>query len=171
MAITKTQKSELVDLYIKDLGEAKNVVIIKQSGITVNAASKLRIELEAAGGKMTVIRKRLFLRSLTEAKYQDVGIGDLEGSVVAMYSLSDEYAPLKAINNAIKQWKKEKSPYTVEYVGGWYEKNWKNASYVGELANLPTKEELIGKLLFLLKHPVQKLTGTLDAIAKKKQEA
>jgi large subunit ribosomal protein L10 len=91
----------------------------------------------------------------------------LDGAVVAVYATEDEYAPMKAIQKFIKDSKKADKKHTIEYVGGWFDKEWKDGAYVQALATLPSKEELVGKLLFLLKHPVQKLVGTLDAIANK----
>jgi hypothetical protein len=32
----------------------------------------------------------------------------------------DEHAPLKALQKLSKQWKKDKAPYSLEYVGAWY---------------------------------------------------
>jgi|GEM_PF-681980 len=167
MAISKDQKKGLVQGYGKDLSSASNVVILKQSGIPVNESNALRIGLDNVGGKINIVRKRLFLRSLADAGYETVEHKTLDGAIVALYSTSDEYAPLKEVQKYIKSLKKADKKYGFEYVGGRFEKEWKDAAYVGALATLPSKEELVGKFLFLLKHPVQKLVGTLDAIAKK----
>jgi large subunit ribosomal protein L10 len=119
---------------------------------------------------MIVARKRLLLLSLKKVWFEEVPHKDINGSIVLLLSNEDEFAPLKVVNKAVKGRKKSQAKRTYEYVGGWYEKKRKSWQYVNELANLPTREELIGKLLFLLKHPIQKFVGTVDAIAKKKSE-
>ncbi len=167
MAISKDQKNGLVQGYGKDLSSATNVIILKQSGIPVNESNAMRIALDSVGGKINVVRKRLFLRSLEAAGYQAVEHKDLDGATVALYATTDEFAPLKEVQKYIKSLKKAEKKYGFEYVGGWFDKQWKDAAYVQALATLPSKEELVGKFLFLLKHPVQKFVGTLDAIAKK----
>jgi large subunit ribosomal protein L10 len=167
MAITKQQKVALVSQYANDLGDAKNVVLIKQSGVSVNDSNTLRMSLTDVWGKFNVIRKRLFLKSLENSGLEMVNHDALDGAVVAVYATEDEYAPMKAIQKFIKDSKKADKKHTIEYVGGWFDKEWKDGAYVQALATLPSKEELVGKLLFLLKHPVQKLVGTLDAIANK----
>lgn len=167
MAITKQQKVALVSQYAGDLGNAKNVVLIKQSGVSVNDSNALRMSLADVWGKFNVIRKRLFLKSLENSGLEMVNHDALDGAVVAVYATEDEYAPMKAIQKFIKDSKKADKKHTIEYVGGWFDKEWKDGAYVQALATLPSKEELVGKLLFLLKHPVQKFVGTLDAIAKK----
>lgn len=169
MAISKDQKKSLIKGYEKDLASATNVVILKQTGIPVNESNGLRIALANVGGRLNIIRKRLFLRSLADAGYETVEHKDLDGAVVALYSTTDEYAPLKEVQKYIKALKKAEKKYGFEYVGGWFDKQWKDAAYVSALATLPTKEELVGKFLFLLKHPIQKFVGTLDAIKTKKE--
>jgi len=47
------------------------------------------------------------------------------------------------------------------------EKKWLDSATMTEVANLPSKEELIGKMMFLFKYPVQSFTSVLDQIAKK----
>lgn len=169
MAISKDQKKSLIKGYGKDLASATNVVILKQSGIPVNESNALRMSLANVGGTFNIVRKRLFLLSLAEAGYEKVEHKDLDGAVVALYSTTDEYAPLKEVQKYIKSLKKADKKYGFEYVGGFFDKQWKDAAYVSALATLPSKEELVGKFLFLLKHPIQKFVGTLDAIKTSKE--
>jgi ribosomal protein L10 len=67
MAITKDKKKALLATYVSDLKDATNAVIIKQTGIPVALANKIRIELKAADGKMSILKKRIFLRALKDA--------------------------------------------------------------------------------------------------------
>ncbi len=83
------------------------------------------------------------------------------------YNEQDEHAPLKVINTHKKKRAKEKRVFGMEYVGGWYATSRQKAAYVAELANLPSKEELVGKFLFLLNHPVSGFVRVLQAIADK----
>jgi len=71
------------------------------------------------------------------------------------------------IHKHAKLWKKEKQEYTIDYVGGWYDAIWQDKSYVTELAALPSKEELVGKFLYMLNHPVSSFARVLKAIADK----
>jgi hypothetical protein len=43
-------------------------------------------------------------------------------------------------------------------------------NYIDELANIPSREELLSKLVRLFNYPVQSLTSVLNQIAKKKSE-
>lgn len=116
MAITKQQKVALVSQYANDLGNTKNVVLIKQSGVSVNDSNTLRMDLDAVGGKFNVVRKRLFLKSLENSGLEMVNHEALDGAVVAIYATDDEYAPMKAVQKFIKESKKADKKHTVEYV-------------------------------------------------------
>lgn len=171
MAITKEKKQELVKQYVQDLQEAKNLIVFKQSGLSVSKDAEIRREVRETEWKYNVIRKRLFLRALKEAGYPEVDLEQLPGSAVAVYAREDEYAPLKVINKYLKEFKKAKDAETnFEFLGGWFDKEWKDAEYVNELANIPSREELLSKLVWIFNYPVQSLTSVLDQIAKKKVE-
>ena len=171
MAITKEKKQSLIKEYVQDLQEANNLVLIKQSWLPVSADAQVRKSVRSENGKFNVIRKKLFLRALKEAWYPDIDLNQLSWSAVAVYSKWDEYAPLKVINKYLKDFQKSKE-YTAsfEFLGWYFNKEWKDGSYVNELANIPSREELLSKLVWLFNYPVQSLTSVLDQIAKKKVE-
>ena len=110
----------------------------------------------------------MFLKGVAD-DFQGASLDVMEGSIAVLYSYNeeDEHAPLKVINNFRKQWKKAKLDSTFDYVGGWYDTVWQDAAYVGELAALPSKEELVGKFLYMLNHPVSSFARVVKAIADK----
>jgi len=167
MAITKDKKKQLLKSYITDLENTKNAVIVKQSAIPVTLANKMRIELKNVEGKMNIIKKRIFLRALKDAGLEEVSIDVLEGPVFALYAKNDEYAPLKVINKYLKEFKKENKKSALSFIGGRFEKKRQSGEYVDELANIPSKEELISKLCYLFNYSLQSFACVLSEIAKK----
>lgn len=171
MAISKEKKVNLVKEYVQDLQDAKNLIIIKQSGLPVSVDTDVRRDIRDESGKFNVIRKRLFLRALKDAWYPEIDLHQIPWSVVAVYAKWDEYAPLKVINKYLKSFKKDKdSTSSFEFVLWYFDGERKDAEYVSELANIPSKEDLLSKLVRLFNYPVQSLTSVLDQIAKKKAE-
>ncbi len=167
MAITKDKKKALLATYVSDLKDATNAVIVKQNGIPVTLANKIRMELKTADGKMNILKKRIFLRALKDAGLEDVSVDTLEGSVFALYSHENEFGPLKVINKYLKEFKKENKGAEFSFIGWWFEKKWQGGEYVNELANVPTKEELLSKLCYLFNYPLQSFACVLSEIAKK----
>ncbi len=170
MALLKAQKVELAQHYVQELNKAKNTVILKQYGLPVNELTALRKGVTEAEGKMEVIKKRVFLKGIQgSGSYEGVDLATLDGSIILLHSYNeaDEHAPLKVLHKQKKIRTKEKYEFGFDYLGGWYDKMWQTGSYVKELAGLPSKEELIGKFLFLLNHPVSSFARVLQAIADK----
>ena len=168
MTISKEKKVELVKQYVQDLTSAKNVVVLQQSGLPVTLSTEIRKEVIAASGKYNVVRKKLFLLALKEAGFDAVAESDLDGSVVDLYANDDEYAPMKVVNKYAKQvaGTKELSA-SIKFLGAWYDKKWHDSDYVTELANIPSREELLSKLAYLFNYPVQSFAAVVDQIAKK----
>ncbi|HMS91135.1 MAG TPA: 50S ribosomal protein L10 [Candidatus Absconditabacterales bacterium] len=167
MTITKEKKNQLLAKYKGDLSSATNAVIVKQSGIPVTLANKIRMELKVADGNMNIIKKRIFLKALKDAGLEEIGVDTLEGSVFALYATENEFGPLKVINKYLKEFKKANKGSEFTFLGGWFEKKWQGGEYVDELANIPTKEELLSKLCYLFSYPLQSFACALNEVAKK----
>ena len=170
MAISKDKKKTLIDQYVSDLTSAQNVVIVQQIGVWVNTSSQVRKGILGADGKFNVVRKRLFLRALAEAGYETVDIEQLEGPIVVLYAMSDEYGPLKVVNKFAKEFVKDKdSNASFKFLGAWYDKKWNGGEYVTELANIPSREELLSKLAYLFNYPLQSFACVVNEVAKKQE--
>ena len=88
------------------------------------------------------------MKALEQAGYETVALDELEGPVVVLYANGDEYAPLKVVNKYAKQFASDKTSKTaVKFLGAWYDKKWNNGEYVTELANIPSREELLSNWL------------------------
>jgi large subunit ribosomal protein L10 len=167
MAITKDKKQELIEQYVSDLKSAQNVVIVQQTGISVNTSSSVRKDVLGTEGKFNVVRKRLFLRALAEAGYETIAIDQLEGAIGVLYASTDEYGPLKVVNKFAKEFVKDKSESSFKFLGAWYGKKWHDGAYVTELANIPSREELLSKLAYLFNYPLQSFACVVNEVAKK----
>lgn len=167
MAITRQKKEELIKDYIKDIQNCDNLVIVQQSWVNVPDATKIRKSMFWMWWKFNVIRKRLFLRALKEAWYEEIKLEDLDWSVVALYATWDQYWPLKVVNKFLKEYKKDKKQSSFSFLWWWFDKKWYNGEYIDDLANMPTKEELISKLAYIFNYPLQWFAGVLDQISKK----
>lgn len=171
MAITRQKKEELIKDYIKDLKDSDNLVILQQSWITVPDATKIRKSVMDIGWKFNVVRKRLFFIALKEAWYEWITLEDLDWPVAALYANGDQHGPLKVINKFLKQYKKEAKKSSFSFLWWWFDKKWQNWEYVNDLANMPSKEELISKLAYIFNYPLQWFAGVLDQISKKLWDA
>lgn len=169
MALTRQQKQELISQYADMLSSGKDVVLIEQKGLPVDAVVNFKKELATTTATSRIVKKRLLLQTAVNAGKESVDLGVLNGSLLAMELESEDFAPLKTIVKMNKAFKKAGKEYSYSFLGGWYGNAWKDAATVSELANIPSKEELVGKFLYLLKYPIQATAGVLDQIAKKQE--
>ena len=167
MAITKDKKKQLIKWYVEDLKSSNNIVIIQQKAVPVNAANRLRKDLSGTEWKFNVIRKRLFLIAVKEAGLDAIDIATLDGPVVAIFAKGDEFAPIKVVNKYLKEFKADDKGTSMTFLWGRFGKKRESAEYVSELANIPSKEELLSKLAYLFNYPLTSLACVLSKIAKK----
>ena len=167
MAVTKDKKKQLIKWYVEDLKSSNNIVIIQQKAVPVNAANRLRKDLSGTEWKFNVIRKRLFLIAVKEAGLDAIDIATLDGPVVAIFAKGDEFAPIKVVNKYLKEFKADDKGTSMTFLWGRFGKKRESAEYVSELANIPSKEELLSKLAYLFNYPLTSLACVLSKIAKK----
>jgi ribosomal protein L10 len=60
-----------------------------------------------------------------------------------LFSNDEGINGLKIIEKYKKEWKKNKLKSSIEYLGGWFDKEWRGADYVKVLSQIPSKEELV----------------------------
>lgn len=133
----------------KLLKDAKNVAVVDYTGMTVAQATDLRKAVKASGGQMKVTKNTLFKIASGQTNLS------LEGLSAFIFSLTDEIAPLKAVVG--------KLPFKLGIAGDRV----LTVAELTQLANTPTKETSIVKLMYLLNYNTSKLVRVLDAVANK----
>ena len=170
MAKSKAKKIELVAEYADVLSRATNVVVMDQSWLGVNVVNKLRRSLRQVGGSILFAKKKLLLKGAEETSLEKIQLSDLPWSLMLVIAndWDQAFAPLKQVNQSIKDYKKEQLPYKLSFLWWWMDSKWNDGSQITELANLPTKEELIAKLLYLMKYPIESFARVVNETAKTK---
>ena len=154
MALTKKQKIQLVADYEQLIKDADNIVVLSHEAIPVSVSVDLRKEFKREGSAYKVVKKKVFARALEQAWYE-VNFEEYKLPLSVLFLKWDGISTLKIVEKYTKAWKKEKLPYKLSYVGGYFDGKWQDAEYVKTLASLPSKEELVGKFLYMVKYPLQ----------------
>lgn len=157
MALTRTQKQELLDNYESGLAAAPHAFVLGFTGITVPQVTELRDKVRESGGQYQVVKNTLALRAV-----DGKGLGELAeqfvGPTAVVYTETDPVAVAKALTDF------RKDTPVVEFKGGVVDGQPINADQVESIASLPSRDELIAKLLFLLQSPQTRFVRTLAAI-------
>jgi large subunit ribosomal protein L10 len=158
MKSKKKKEEELNDLK-KDLAEAKNIVVSQFTGITVSQDTELRQKLRATGSKYRVVKNTL-ARIAAKGTPAEILSKALEGSTSIAYNNSDPVTLAKALTAYAKA-----NPVFV-FKTGMVEGRVVNLADLNAIASLPSKEELIAKLLFLLNAPAQRIAVAINGVAR-----
>ena len=160
--VLESKKQIVADLTDK-LQNAVSGVIVNYSGITVENDTKMRAELRKAGVEYAVIKN-----TMTKRACENVGYGELatalEGMTAIAISKDDAVAPAKIL----KEYADKIDSF--ELKAGFVEGKVLDQAGVLELANIPSKEILIGKLLGSIQSPLYGLACALQAIIDKDGE-
>jgi large subunit ribosomal protein L10 len=164
MALSKDQKQSVVDEITSLLGTSKMTVIARYQGISVKALQDLRRAAKQNGTKVKVVKNRLVIQSLKQTdKLKSVSTDMLTGMLLYAFNQEDEIAAAQILNNFA-----QKNP-SLEFVGAISQDgNFVSSDEVKDLANLPSKSQLLAGLINTLNSPLRNissgLTGNLQAI-------
>jgi large subunit ribosomal protein L10 len=150
----RAEKREAVSALHDVFAKTGVVVVAHYAGLTVADMTKLRSDMREAGGRVKVAKNRLVKLALegTDA----IGISDLmRGPTCLAYSDDPVTAPKVAVKFA-----KGNDKFVI--LGGAMGATVLDAQAVSSLADLPSLDELRGKLIGLVQAPASKIARTLN---------
>ena len=158
------QKQQIVESLAAKLRDAKSGVLVKYEGITVADDTALRAALRKAGVEYTVMKNTLTGRACEIAGYGDMK-QYLEGMTAIAISQDDPIAPAKIM----KQFADKINSFEIK--AGFVDGGVLDQAGVIALAETPSKEVLIGKMMGSLQSSLYSFAYVLQAIIDKDGEA
>lgn len=158
MALTKSEKDDVVAEVADLLSSSKMTVVAKFQGTTVKALQSLRRDAKENGTKVKVVKNRLVIKALQRHDtLKGVDVSQLEGMLLYAFNADDEVAPAQSLHTFAKL-----NP-TLEFVGAiTAEGLFIDADNVKALAVLPSKNQLIAQVVATLLSPVHDVTNALS---------
>ncbi len=157
MAISRKKKEELVESLAEKLGKSKAAVFTDYKGLSVEEINEVRNNLREKGIEFKVVKNTLFGLAIKEAKL-DIDAKELENHPVAVaFGYDDEVAPAKVVYNFAKNHE------SLEIIGGILEGKNIDVPMVNSLAQVPSREELIAKMIGSINAPVSNFVGVMHA--------
>lgn len=154
MPKTREQKEEIVAEMADKLSRMKSAVFTSISGYTMEDANTLREKGQTQGVELAVAKKTLLARALEKNGFT-LEKGGFEGSILTTISYDDEISAAKLMATFAKDRE------GIRIVGGILEGRMVDAAAVNQLASLPSKEELLAKLVGSLNAPVSGFVNVL----------
>jgi large subunit ribosomal protein L10 len=159
MAVTKARKTEQVEKLSADLKNVSNAVVATYSKLTVMQDYELRKALRGVGAKYKVVKNTLAERAAKGTKIEGA-LKDLSGVTSIAYTTGDPVAMAKALT----KYAKDTPEFTFKV--GVVEGRVISIKEIEALATMPSKEELMSKLLFLMNAPAQRLVTVMNAVGR-----
>jgi large subunit ribosomal protein L10 len=153
----RSEKQEDLDKLKVALAKVSSVILTTFQGITVEDDTKLRRAVQAAGGKYQVVKNTLAERACSGTPAEGL-LKNLTGTNSIAYTNTDPVALAKALTKVAKE------VPAFQFRAGLVEGRVISIAEIQQLANLPSKEELLSKIMFLLNAPAQRLAVTLNAL-------
>jgi large subunit ribosomal protein L10 len=157
MAVTKARKTEQVEKLSKDLSNVSHMVVATYTRLTVAQDYELRKALRGVGAKYQVVKNTLAERAAKGTKVEGA-LKDLAGVTSIAYTTGDPVAMAKALTKVAK----DAPEFTFKV--GVVEGRVISVKEIESLATMPSKEELMSKLLFLINAPAQRLATAINAV-------
>ena len=155
-------KKPVVDEISEGIKDAAAVVLVSYSGITVEQDTALRKELREAGVSYKVYKNTLMNFAFKETPCEALS-QHLEGPNAIAISKEDATAPARIIA------KYTKTVPTLKLVAGVVEDAYYDEKGMQALSAVPSREELLGKLLGSIQSPITNFARVISQIAEAKE--
>lgn len=156
-------KRAMVSEIADKIRRAQSVIICDYRGLTVEEDTKMRAELRNAGVEYAVLKNSMVERAAKEAGIDDAILDMLKGPSAFAFGYTDAVAPAKILKDNLGKFKKG------ELKGGILDGAVIDTATVSAIADLPSREQMLARMLGSMKSPVQKLAIALSEVAKQKE--
>jgi large subunit ribosomal protein L10 len=153
----RSEKQSDVERLRGELSGVSTLILSTFQGITVEQDTKLRRAIEAVGGRYEVVKNTLIERAGQGTPAGPL-LKDLKGPNSIAYTAADPVALAKAVTRIARD------VPAFQFRAGMVEGRVISIDEIRQLAELPSKDELLGKIMFLLNSPAQRLASALKAL-------
>ncbi|PYQ33347.1 MAG: 50S ribosomal protein L10 [Acidobacteria bacterium] len=154
--MNKNEKTQAISELEAAIGKARNAFLIDFKGVTVPQVTELRKQVRETGSKYLVVKNTLALIALKDSPM--IGMKDrFSGPTAVAYNSTDAVKLAKALTRFAKD------VPAMQFKGAMLDGQVVPTEQIQTIASLPSREELISKLLFVLQSPVRGLATVLQA--------
>jgi large subunit ribosomal protein L10 len=158
LELKKVAVEEIKDRFMK----AKSAVLVDYRGLTVEEATELRSKFRQAGVEYKVYKNNLVKLAIKDTEFEPLS-QDLTGPNAIAFGIEDAVIPAKIVKDFAKDHK------ALELKAGIVEGSYCNLEDIIKIADLPSREVLIGRFLGSVKAPVSNFAYFLSNLIKEQE--
>jgi large subunit ribosomal protein L10 len=155
--LNRDQKAAVIEEVAAQISESEAVYAVDYRGISVPQAAELRTRLRAADASFRVVKNTLGERAAEQAGAE--GLKELLTGPTAMTFVRGDAA---AAAKALRDFRRSTGNQLLEFKGGWMNGAPLSPAEVDQIAQLPSREVLIGRLVGMVASPLTGLAGALS---------
>lgn len=156
MALSRARKQEILEGYQGEITSTRHAFLVSYNGVTVPQVTELRARIRRKGGQYLVVKNTLALRAIKGGVLEPLS-EHFHGPTAIAWS-DDPVAIAKVLTDFVKE------VPALEFKAAVVEGRPVNAAEIQQIAQLPSRAQLIAKLLYLLQSPVTRLARVLAAV-------
>ncbi|AEP37300.1 50S ribosomal protein L10 [Taylorella asinigenitalis] len=159
MSLNRNEKQVVIDEISAQLSEAQSIVVAEYRGIDVASVTVLRKKARESGVYLRVLKNTLVTRAIKDTNFQQ-----LEDKLVGplIYAISkDPVAAAKVLSSFAKENDK------IVLKAGALPGSVLDSNGIKQLATMPSREELLSKLMGTMQAPIAKFVRTLNEVPTK----
>jgi len=153
----RSEKQQDLDKLKNQFATVSTVILSTFQGITVEEDNKLRRAVQQAGGHYEVVKNTLAERAASGTPIEPL-LKNLKGTNSIAYTATDPVSLAKALTKVAKD------VPAFQFRAGIVEGRVLSIAEIQMLSQMPSKEELISKIMFLLGAPAQRIASAMAAI-------
>ena len=155
MPKTKEQKKKIIEDLTDKLKKFKSLVFVDFKGLTVKDASDIKKLCKKQNVDYVVVKKTLIKLALAKAGIKDIDVKQLAGNIALVIGFEDEVAPAKIVGKFARDHE------SLKMLGGIMESKFIDLNQVVALSKIPSKVELLAKLVGSINAPVSGFVNVL----------
>jgi large subunit ribosomal protein L10 len=155
-------KKPIIDEIAENLNGAVGVVVADYRGLTVEQDTALRKQLREAGVVYKVYKNTYITKAIAGTVFESLK-EKLEGPTAIAISKTDATAPARILNNFAKTAEK------LQLKGGVVEGTFYDEKGIQVIASIPSRDELLSKLLGSLQSPITNFARVIKQVAEQKE--
>jgi large subunit ribosomal protein L10 len=157
--MNRTEKAAMLGTLEQDMAKSRNAILFGFAGLKVPEVTELRRQVRGTDSKYLVVKNTIALRATKGTPLESVAQHFVGGTAIA-YNESNAVALAKVLTTFAKT-----NPKLV-FKGALIEGQPVTAAEIQAIADLPSREQLVSKLLFLIQSPMRRLVTVLNGPAR-----
>ena len=151
----RTEKTAMLQVLENDMAKSRNAILFGFAGLKVTEVTELRRQVRGTQSKYLVVKNTLALRATKGTPLESVS-QHFVGDTAIAYNATSAIPLAKVLTTFAKT-----NPKLV-FKGALIEGRAVPAAEIQAIADLPSREELVSKLLFILQSPLRRLATVLN---------